>query len=69
MKLESVCQPLLRVTQGTAIKALSVHGRHVMGVTKHPCGELAPHRAGLVTDPVSKDGGELACVSDQGDHS
>lgn len=68
MKLESVCQPLLRGTQETAIKALSMHGRCVMGVIEHLVGRAA-HRAGLVADPVSKDCGELACVSNQGDRS
>lgn len=67
-KLESVCQPLLRGTQETVLKALSMHGRCVMGVIMHLVGRAA-HRAGLVTDPVSKDCGELACVSEQGDSS
>lgn len=68
MQLESVCQPLLRGTQGTVIKALSVHGRCVI-VIRHPRGESAAHRAGLVTIPVSMDSGELAWVCDQGDRS
>lgn len=68
LKLESVCQPLLRGTQGTVIKALSVHGRCVI-VIRHPRGELAAHRAGLVTVPVSMDSGEQAWVCDQGDRS
>lgn len=51
LKLESVCQVLLRGTQETAIKALYMYGRCVMGVIKHLVGRVS-HRAGLVTDPV-----------------
>lgn len=55
--------------QGSVMKTLSMYGRCVVGVITRPCGELAAHRRGLVTVPVSNDCGELACVSDQGDRS